>query len=283
MGVLGSALGFVAGFGMAQLLRGLLTGVGIKLPAGGLVLLPRTVIASFVVGIVITLVSAVLPCASRCAGFHRSPHLRDVAVEQPSFSTRRLLSGVGLFVTVGRSRRHRPRRADRGSRPRRCPGVRRPSSSSDHCSPDRFHECSAHQSPVARHRRRTRPRERHAQSEANRSHRRIADGRSRPRGGDRRVRRIGEGVDPFVFAKQFTGDFVVSTQTFGFGGLPVTLAPEISQLPGVRAATGVQLGLAKVNGDNRTFAVVDPATVWNDVRSRRCCPARSNRWTTRAC
>jgi putative ABC transport system permease protein len=64
-----------------------------------------------------------------------------------------------------------------------------------------------------------------------------------------------------VFSKQFTGDFVVSTQTFGFGGLPVTLAPEIGQLAGVKAATGVQLGLAKVNGDNRTFAVVDPATV----------------------
>jgi putative ABC transport system permease protein len=64
-----------------------------------------------------------------------------------------------------------------------------------------------------------------------------------------------------IFAKQFTGDFVVSTQTFGFGGLPITLAPEIGKLDGVAAATGVQLGLAKVDGDNRTFAVVDPATV----------------------
>jgi putative ABC transport system permease protein len=64
-----------------------------------------------------------------------------------------------------------------------------------------------------------------------------------------------------VFAKQFTGDFVVSTQTFGFGGLPVTLAPQISGLPGVRAATGVQLGMADIDGKDRSFAVVDPATV----------------------
>jgi putative ABC transport system permease protein len=64
-----------------------------------------------------------------------------------------------------------------------------------------------------------------------------------------------------IFAKQFSGDYVVSTQSFGFGGLPVTLAQGINGMPGVRAATGVQLGLGKVDGKDKTFAVVDPVTV----------------------
>jgi putative ABC transport system permease protein len=63
-----------------------------------------------------------------------------------------------------------------------------------------------------------------------------------------------------IFDDQFTGDFVVSTQSFGFGGLPVTVADELNALPEVAAAAGVQIGIARVDGDDATLSVADPAT-----------------------
>jgi putative ABC transport system permease protein len=64
-----------------------------------------------------------------------------------------------------------------------------------------------------------------------------------------------------VIGEQFTGDFVVSTRAYGFGGLPTTLAYELNDLPGVKAATGIQVGQARIDGDDTPVTVVDPATV----------------------
>jgi putative ABC transport system permease protein len=260
MGVLGSALGFVAGFGMAQLLRRLLTAVGIKLPAGGLVLLPRTVIASFVVGIVITLASAVLP-SRRGGKVPPIAALRDVAVEQSSFSPRRLLSGVGLLVLsgvlVGIGLAGQIQVFGLGvamvfiSLFVLGPLLARPIS-------------RLLGAPLARWRGTAGAL---ARENAMRNPKRTARTAASLMVGVALVAAIAvfaasvKSSIRTVFSKQFTGDVVVSTPTFGFGGLPVSLAPEIGRLPGVRAATGVQIGLAKVGGDSRTFAVVDPATV----------------------
>jgi putative ABC transport system permease protein len=63
-----------------------------------------------------------------------------------------------------------------------------------------------------------------------------------------------------IFNKQFTGDFVVSTNTQGFGGLPLTVAQQLNQLPEVEAAAGIQVGAAKIHGSDRQISVVDPAT-----------------------
>ena len=48
-----------------------------------------------------------------------------------------------------------------------------------------------------------------------------------------------------VFDEQFTGDYVVATNTFGFGGLSPQLASELNELPEVDAATGVRVGAAR--------------------------------------
>ena len=61
-----------------------------------------------------------------------------------------------------------------------------------------------------------------------------------------------------IFEQQFTGDFVVSTQSFGFGGLPVTVAEQLNELPEVEAAAGVQIGVARVDGSDSALSVVDP-------------------------
>ncbi|HEY7626737.1 MAG TPA: ABC transporter permease, partial [Ilumatobacteraceae bacterium] len=260
MGVVGSALGFVAGFGMAQLLRGMLVALGIKLPSGGLVLLPRTIIASFVVGILITLFSAVLP-SRRGGKVPPVAALRDVATEQASFSTRRLLSGIGLLtvsvllVAIGLT----------GEIMLLGLGVALTFISLFVLGPLLARPIAKFLgAPLARWRGTA---GNLARENAMRNPKRTARTAASLMVGVAFVAAIAVFASSVkasirsVFAKQFTGDFVVSTQTFGFGGLPVTLAPQISGLPGVRAATGVQLGMADIDGKDRSFAVVDPATV----------------------
>ena len=61
-----------------------------------------------------------------------------------------------------------------------------------------------------------------------------------------------------IIGEQFTGDFVVSTNTFGFGGLSPELAEQLNELPEVEAAAGVQLGFGTIDGDVESLSVVDP-------------------------
>jgi putative ABC transport system permease protein len=61
LGLLASAVGFLAGFGLAPALQGLFKLFGADLPSSGIVLERRTVIVSILVGTVITLVAAVGP------------------------------------------------------------------------------------------------------------------------------------------------------------------------------------------------------------------------------
>ncbi|MGZ4701182.1 MAG: ABC transporter permease [Ilumatobacteraceae bacterium] len=260
MGVIGSALGFVSGFAMAQLLRRLLIGVGIKLPGGGLVLLPRTVIASFAVGILITLASALLP-ARRGGKVPPVAALRDVAVEQPSFSTGRFLWGVGLLtvsaglVAFGLA----------GHIQILGLGVALVFIALFVLGPLLARPIARFLgAPLAKWRGTAGAL---ARENAKRNPKRTARTAASLMVGVALVAAIAvfaasvKASIRTVFAKQFTGDFVVSTQTVGFGGLPVKLAPELAQLPGVQVATGVQLGLAKVDGKDKMFSVVDPATV----------------------
>ena len=69
IGVIGSALGVLAGMGVAFALQALFRALGAEIPTSGLVLEPRTVVIGMAVGIVITLVAAFAPSwrASRVA------------------------------------------------------------------------------------------------------------------------------------------------------------------------------------------------------------------------
>jgi putative ABC transport system permease protein len=260
MGLIGSAVGFVAGFGMAQLLKGMLNGLGVKLPAAGLVLLPRTIVVSFVVGMVITLASAVLP-SRRGGKVPPVAALRDVATEQPSFSYRRMISGLGLLafsvllVGIGLT----------GQLQLLGLGVALAFISLFVLGPLLARPISKFLgTPLAKWRGTAGAL---ARENAMRNPKRTARTAASLMVGVALVAAIAVFASSVkssirsVFAKQFSGDFVVSTQTFGFGGLPLTVAPDIAKLPGVGTATGVQLGLGKVDGKDKTFAVVDPTTV----------------------
>ena len=61
IGLIASGLGLVAGIGLAEGLSALLSALGADLPGKSLIVAPRTIIASFIVGIGVTLVSSLIP------------------------------------------------------------------------------------------------------------------------------------------------------------------------------------------------------------------------------
>ena len=64
IGVVSGAVGLLAGVGLATGIRSLLKLVGVELPTTSAAIEPRTIIAAFVVGVVVTMVAAVAPAWS---------------------------------------------------------------------------------------------------------------------------------------------------------------------------------------------------------------------------
>ncbi|MGE3323788.1 MAG: ABC transporter permease [Acidimicrobiia bacterium] len=96
--IISSLAGMVAGMGLAWALRALFTAVGFTLPGGGLVVLARTVIASLIAGVGITVISAVIP-AWRASTVPPLAAMRDVAVDRSASSRVRLI--IGLVMAAG--------------------------------------------------------------------------------------------------------------------------------------------------------------------------------------
>ncbi|MDQ1396611.1 MAG: putative transport system permease protein [Acidimicrobiaceae bacterium] len=96
-GVVASALGAVAGVGLAQVLRSVMTAFGVELPSGATVVQPRTFIVSILTGVVVTYVAAWLP-ARRAAKVAPIAALRDAAVDGSSRSRRRMVTGAVITV-----------------------------------------------------------------------------------------------------------------------------------------------------------------------------------------
>ncbi len=61
IGLVASVFGVLVGIGLAEGLSALLSGFGIDLPGNSLVVVPRTVIVSFLIGVGVTLVSSMIP------------------------------------------------------------------------------------------------------------------------------------------------------------------------------------------------------------------------------
>lgn len=97
IGLVASGLGLGFGLLMAKGLEGLLAAIGLELPPGDTVILPRTIIVSMLVGVGVTLVSALIPArkASRIAPIAA---LRDVAVEQRKGTVLRSVLGTAMVV-----------------------------------------------------------------------------------------------------------------------------------------------------------------------------------------
>ena len=260
MGVVGSVLGFGAGFGMAVLLRRLLEAVGIDLPSGGLVVQPRTIGLALAVGVVITMASAVLP-ARRGARVPPLAALRDEAIEQPSFLPRRFIAGALLLVVaaalvaIGLT----------GELPILGLGVALVFIGMFVMGPLLARPVSRLLGvPLVRLRGLSGSL---ARENSMRNPKRTARTAAALMVGVALVVAItvfassAKASIRSIIGQQFVGDFVLSTNTFGFGGLPTSLAPELGRIDGVEAATGIQIGLARVDGSGKGVTVVDPATV----------------------
>ncbi|SDU71788.1 ABC transporter permease [Jiangella alkaliphila] len=97
VGIVGSTLGLLLGLGVAQLLKTVFGAFGLEL-AGGLVLLPRTIVISYIVGIVVTMVAAFIP-ARRASKVPPIAAMRDDVGQIES--SRRGILWVGGVLTLG--------------------------------------------------------------------------------------------------------------------------------------------------------------------------------------
>ena len=269
VGVLASLIGLAVGVGVAVGLKALLAGFGIDIPAGGVVFTPRTVVICLVVGVVITLLAALSP-ARKAGRIPPVAAMREVAVGSSGYGSKlRIVVGVvvlglgvlsllgGLFggggsalslvglgvllVFFGVSVLGRtialPLSQLLGAPLPRLRGIT---------------------GSLAR-------------QNAMRNPKRTAATAS--------ALMIGVGLVGFItilaastrasisatIDKVFIGDFTIDSGTFGVGGLDPSLAERINALPEVRAASGLRLGTAEVDGHVEHVQGVDPDTAFDIV------------------
>jgi len=98
LGLLAAVLGVLGGIGVSQGLRLLLKGFGADLPSGPLVIEPRTIVVSLVVGVLVTLVSAYVP-ARRAAIVPPVAAMRDeITLPTRSLVVRTVVGAVLLLL-----------------------------------------------------------------------------------------------------------------------------------------------------------------------------------------
>jgi len=104
VGLLSSAAGVGAGIGVARLLQMLLSALGLDVPAGSLVVSTATIVTCLAVGTVVTLASAIIP-ARRAGRVPPIAAMREVAIDHAARSRRRIVIGsvvlaAGIAVLV---------------------------------------------------------------------------------------------------------------------------------------------------------------------------------------
>jgi putative ABC transport system permease protein len=97
VGVVASAIGLALGIVVSGLLKALLNALSLEIPAGGTVVSSGTILTSFLVGTIVTVVSAFFP-AWRAARVPPIAAMRDVAVDRSATSRRRAIFGVVTLV-----------------------------------------------------------------------------------------------------------------------------------------------------------------------------------------
>jgi putative ABC transport system permease protein len=265
VGIVGSVLGWVAGVAIAGLLKAAFDGFGFALPAGGLVIVPSSVVLALGAGLAATVLAGVVPTvrASRVAPVEA---LRASATEPASVGRARTFGGLAVLmlgaamVVLGVSL-SRIGVAALGALATIVgvvlsgPLASRPAA-------------AVLGRPVAALRRITGTL---ARENARRHPRRTAATASALMIGVTVVAvftviaaslkaSVSQQIDDVL-----TADVVVDTPGYGgrtgAQGFSPQLASEISMLPGVKAAVGVEVGPLVIDGTSHTVSVADPATV----------------------
>ena len=259
VGLVASAAGLAGGVAVAGLLKGLFDGFGFSLPAGGLAFEPSTAVICMVVGTAVTLAAGVWPAvkASRVAPVAA---LRESAAEPPHASRLRAVAGAVLTAlgaaTVLSSLDRLPV-AGLGAALTMVgvvvfgPVVARGAAAAIGWPLRRLRGVTGGL----------------ARENAMRNPRRTS--------GTAAALMVGVGVVTLftVFAasirasiddsvsESFGGDLVVSTGSFGGGGLSPALAGQLAALPEVGTAVGLGQGVALVDGAGRRLTVADTASL----------------------
>ncbi len=260
IGVIGSFLGFASGIGLSQALSALLNAFGVEIPTKGLSVSVSTLVITVLVGTIVTLVSAIFP-ALRAGRVPPLAALRDTALEVVDQRGRRVLIGVvvsalgalGITLTaLGRSNNFLGF------------GILFVFAGVIIIGP-------AISKPVALAL--GRPIERW---------RGVTGGMARQNAA-RNPKRTARTAAPVLIGvalvtaftafaaslraeirdtigSSFRGDYALSVDSQGFGGIPLTVTDQIAALPAVRQATGIGFVSVKFGEDSRFAVVIDPAT-----------------------
>jgi putative ABC transport system permease protein len=262
IGLFASVAGLAAGILVAGGLKALLEAVGIDIPAGGTVIATRTVVVALVVGTVVTVASAVLP-AMRASRVPPLAAVRRVSVDVSGTSAGRLATGgvvtlAGMAAFVAGLAGQGVAWVGAGALLvfvgvfALGPLVARP-------------VCRLLGAPIGKVAGITGSL---ATENAVRNPKRTSRTGGALMVGVALVAAItviaaaAKDWTRDVFGTQFTGDFVVSTTSFGIGGLSPDVADDLNRLPEVEAASGVRIGVAHdgaLDGDIM-YVAVDPVT-----------------------
>lgn len=262
LGILASIIGLFAGVVVAGGLKAMMSALGIDIPAGGTVLAPRTIVVALVVGTAVTVCSAVFP-SIRASKVRPLTAIRSLDAPTSAGPDRRRLveglvvlalgtagfvaglAGAGLMwvglgalltfiaVSVLSPLLARPFTRVVGAPITRLAGT----------------------TGVL------------ARQNAARNPKRTARSGGALMVGVALVTAItiiaatAKDWTRDVFGTQFHGDYVVATNTFGFGGLSPEVADRLGALPEVDAAAGIRVGTALdlTAGGTTPYVALDPA------------------------
>ena len=245
VGATGSLLGFLAGLALASFFSSFL-----QLPADSLAILPASVVTAIVTGVIVTVVSALLP-AWRASRVPPLAAMREVSVDRSGRSLVRFVLGlvvlaIGLATVIAGALGDEPATVGLGAAllfaalVLLSPGLARPVS-------------RVLGAPVARLR-----------GVAGRLARENAGRNPRRTSATAQALMIGVGLVAFIFVinasirasidktldDSFAGDFVVDSGTFGMVGLPTSVATDIAEIPDVAVVAPLRFSPATVDGDD---------------------------------
>jgi putative ABC transport system permease protein len=261
VGLVGSIIGLGLGMLLALGLKAAFSALGLDLPSNGLTVLPRTIILTIIVGLLVTVLSALLP-ALRSGRVPPVAAMRDTALESTSATKGRTISGLTLlFVSIGLILIGLFAGAPLALGPGVLilfvalfvlgPLIARPVAKALGRPITRIKGMTGTMATenAARNPKRT------ARTAAA-----LVVGVALVTGVSVLATSISDSVRK-IFGEQFRGDFVISVDNFGFGGLSPQLSDDLNKLPEVGTAAGIGVNYALVDGKGRTVTVVDPATI----------------------
>ena len=264
--LVGSLLGLIGGVILASLLRSGLNALGFELPDGSLIIAARTIVIGLVLGFVVTALAALFP-ALRASRIPPVAAMREVAHDVSGQSRARVLAGL-LITVVGGLLLARGLFVG-GDNALLSVGIGAglvflgitvlgPILVGPFVGVIGW--------PIARFRGIT---GRLAQENTERNPKRTSSTAAALMIGVGLVGLIAiaaasvtESINQAI-DESFTGDFVVDSGSFGFGGLSPTLADDLNELPEVEVATGVRYGIARIGGVGEALFAADPETAFD--------------------